>query len=153
MHIKVDMKTTPGRLSLIARSRSANVVGEVYVRGAENVAHAKALADLGHNPLEVTRIVRDAARITIRSGVTTFDPAKERAAFERAAKYTAYWCRNRIATGMLGTMKPSTIRRKIWAISRGRASAKFGNPGPYGFYRGNLYHNINGRVRDIRGSH
>ena len=153
MAVKVDIKRTPGKLTMLARWRTTDLVGEVYVRGADNARHAGYMADRGKDPLDVPRIVRDAARNTIRTGVLSFDSARERSAFERAAKFVASWCRNRIATGGLNPMRPATIRKKIWAARVGRASTRFGVPGPYGFMRGNLYHNINGRVREIRGGH
>ena len=148
--VRVDIKTRPGKLTMLAQWKTTNLVGEVYIRGPENVKHAEYMAARGKDPLEVPRIVRDAQRNTIRTGVLSFDPAKERSAFERAAKFTATWLRNRIATGGLNPMRPATIKRKIWAIRRGLASARFGTPGPYGFARGNLYFNINGRVRESR---
>jgi len=151
VRVDVDVRLRPGKLTLIARSSMAEIAAEVYIRGADNVKHAGYMSARGRDPLEVPRIVRDAARNTIRTGVKTWNSDQERAAFERAAKFTASWCRNRISTGGLNPMRPSTIRKKIWAARVGRASTKFGVPGPYGFMRGNLYHNINGRVRVLRG--
>jgi ribosomal protein S17E len=153
MSVRVDVKRTPGRLSFLARGKTAESgVGEVYLNGAANLAHAAALTARGHDPMDVPDEVKRMAREFVKVGARSFDPQTQKRTLTAAAQYVARWLRNRIATGQLGMMKPATIKIKTWLIDHGRASSQFGRPGPYGFSTGHLYRNILARWRPGRGS-
>lgn len=151
---RVDVKRTPGRLSYLARGRTADAgVGEVYVYGAANTAKAAHLTALGHDPLAVPNEVRRMAREMIGVGARSFDPQTIRRTLTAAAQYTAKWCRDRITSGGLGRLKYETFWQKVSLIRRGRASPQYGIPGPYGFLTGKLLHSIKARWRPSRGTH
>lgn len=150
--IRVDIKRHPGKLSMLARGKAAEVgVSEVYVHGVDNVRKVQWLRDRGHDPLEVPDEVKRMARELAKVGVRSLDDEKAKRTLTAAAQYTAKWLRDRIISGLLGTMKLSTIERKLWLIDHGRATAAYGRPGPYGICTGHLVRSILARWRPGRG--
>lgn len=151
--MRVDFKRTPGRLSMLARGRSTGAgVGEVYVHGMANTAKVMHLARRGHDPLWLPDSVRRMAREMIRVGARSLDEQTMRRTLTAAAQYSAKFMRDRITSGQLGRLKSSTFWRKVWLIRHGRASSKYGVPGPYGFLTGRLVTSIKARWRQTRGT-
>ena len=151
--VAVDIRHRPGKLTAMARALSQDHgVGEVFVRGAFNKQKAEWLKWRGHDPLATTTEWRANARRLIREGLATADAQLIRQSLLRAAQYLVQRIRERITTGMLGTNTAVTRKIKHWKVMHGLATARYGDPPPYGVETGHMVHSMIAKWRPGRGT-
>ena len=155
--IKVDIRRRDGTLSILARGRSAEFgVAEVYLHGRENMEKADNLTARGTPPLvappEVLRMAREFARVGVRAWIKTGTTDAARRTLLAGAQYVAKWLRDRITSGLLGRNTPAGREIKSWLVDQGRATARYGDPPPYGVCTGHMVHSIKARWRPAAGA-
>lgn len=121
--------------------------GEIYVanprRHGVKVWH---MQRLGNDPLDVPKGLANSMRRAMKWAILHGTQKQVQRELKKQAEFVADFLKKRISDGRLGRMKASTIRSKVSAAARGKASRRFGTPGPYGFLTGGFYNAIKVRV-------
>lgn len=149
--IKMERVTTRLK-AVIAGLGALDHIGEVYVENPR--MHAKKvrrMAGLGHDPLELPLQVIRASKRRLKKAIMRGGRRLVLKALANEADYYAGFLRKRIITGKLGTMAPSTISSKMYAVARGAATSKYGRPPPYGVLSGGFLSSIKARVKARKG--